>query len=451
MIKRIVVYFLLLILFLCAFFSYTVISFAGRILEMTLINQLNRAVAAIAEDPLLLQPKILPRLKGLLEAEIFVYDEKGKLVATTSQTLMRRVPSQLAPELLKDILAGKQAVIRLPGENPSLRQALALIRLPGDSRLIISLVSSEALLNWLKKKLVIGVLYTAFSGFFFSLAVAYHLGLSLGRPLEKLCHYARRISQGETGLRLPEEGPSEIKELARAFNEMLTRLREYQQRLLEAERQNTAAHMAASFAHEIKNPLTSLKIAGMMLAEDLKDEEAKRRAQVIVRECRRIERIVQEMLERTRKMRLEQRSVTLARVIRETTEAVCQAYPQIDFHLDLDSSVQAFVDPDRIRQVLWNLILNAAEAMDGQGRITISLKDEQQPEIIIEDEGPGIPPEVASRLFSPFFTTKKDGTGLGLTISRQIIEAHGGKLLLENRSPKGARARIILPPSSPQP
>ncbi len=442
MIRRIIVYFSALILFLCAFFVYTIISFAGKILDMTLISQLDRAVVAIAEDPLLLQPQILPRLKRLLQAEIFVYDLQGKMLLATNEALMDQVPAQLTPDLLEKLLSGER-IIRSTG-GP-LRQALSLVRLPGGTELIISLVSSESSLSLFKKRLAIGVFYTALSGFLFALVVSYHLGYYLGRPLERLCRYARRISQGETGLKLPEEGPPEIKELARTINEMLVRLREYQQRLLVAERQNTAAQMAASFAHEVKNPLTSLKLAGVMLTETLQDEEARRRAEVIVRECRRIERIVQDMLERARPIRLQRRPTPLAGLIRETVEAISEAYPEIDFRLDLDSSVRSEVDPDKIRQVLWNLILNAAEAMKGRGGVTICLRGGQKVEILVEDEGPGIPPEVSRRLFSPFFTTKPQGTGLGLAISRQIIEAHGGKLILENRKPRGARARIILP------
>jgi signal transduction histidine kinase len=119
----------------------------------------------------------------------------------------------------------------------------------------------------------------------------------------------------------------------------------------------------------------------------------------------------------------------------------------IAVELDLESDlVQVSIDEGQIRQALYNLIRNAREAMQGGGRLRLAAKSaEGDVTISVEDEGPGIDPETLSHIFEPFFTTKGHGTGLGLVITREIVEAHGGRLECSPVVPKGTRFTMFLP------
>jgi two-component system sensor histidine kinase PilS (NtrC family) len=113
---------------------------------------------------------------------------------------------------------------------------------------------------------------------------------------------------------------------------------------------------------------------------------------------------------------------------------------------DLDD-VEAAVDPDQIRQVLWNLLANAARAVDGTGRVQIHLKAQDEGAVMIEvaDDGPGVPEELHAKIFEPFFTTREDGSGLGLATVSRIIEAHRGSIELECPAGGGSRFIVRLP------
>jgi len=238
----------------------------------------------------------------------------------------------------------------------------------------------------------------------------------------------------------------------------------HRQRLERAERLATMGEVSASLAHEIKNPLAGIAGAVGVMAEELADTDPRKEImEEILAQIRRLTKTVQDLL-------------TFARPSAPTLE-VCDIHQVIDRVLLLlaedpiakqvrivrnyqSGLPRLEADGKQVGQVLLNLLLNAAQAMHGNGQVTIATRlnnaDGERSdgpgrhvvEVSLTDTGPGIPAAILSELFKPFFTTKPRGTGLGLAISRRIVEDHGGWIHAESPPRQGATFRIGLPVSA---
>jgi signal transduction histidine kinase len=219
----------------------------------------------------------------------------------------------------------------------------------------------------------------------------------------------------------------------------------------------TLGTLAAGIAHEIRNPLTSIKARLYMLGKRVADDAASRAdTGVISSEIGRLERIVQDVLQFARPSEPQLQTVRADASLREVVSLMGSTLEQGRVLLALEDGPELHVamDSSLIKQVLINLIRNAAEAIEGQGRVTLRVrasharlhgKSRDVAILEITDTGKGIPPEVQKRLFDPFFTTKEAGTGLGLSIAARIVEKHGGALEYQTQPGHGTTFGIILP------
>jgi signal transduction histidine kinase len=227
-----------------------------------------------------------------------------------------------------------------------------------------------------------------------------------------------------------------------------------------AERQEKLASLgmlAAGVAHEIRNPLTALKAWLFIQQKHLKPGTGEYEdAQVISSEINRLERIVRDFLLFASPSEPRLDIVSADQPLREVQTLLQPQLERLNVRLHVDGSVAAHVriDADQIKQVLINLIQNAADSIGRNGAITLRvrvetkrLSDRTTEVVILEvaDTGEGIPPEVEKRLFDPFFTTKESGTGLGLAIAARIIEKHGGALQYQTQMNRGTVFGIVLP------
>lgn len=234
-----------------------------------------------------------------------------------------------------------------------------------------------------------------------------------------------------------------------------TTLERSRAQLMNAEKLASMGKLAASIAHEIRNPLTSMRMWLFSIRKAVHhDPELERKLDVVSGEIIRLESVVRNFLEFARPPALKLRPVPVALLIDKTLELAHHRIEDRNIRLiRLDSGPLPPVlgDADQLKQVLINLLGNAAEAcqQDGEIRITTSLdRDElarQMVVIRVEDNGAGVPQEVASRIFEPFFTTKDDGTGLGLCIAARIMASHSGRLILEPPTGSGASFAVWLP------
>jgi signal transduction histidine kinase len=253
---------------------------------------------------------------------------------------------------------------------------------------------------------------------------------SLARPLESLSSQAARIKDLPSPL-APPSGSLEIRRLADALNAMLADLKAAQAQALEAEKGRLMKELAAGVAHEIKNPLQAIKLL-IQIQASLPGEDKR----MLLNEIVRIELASLELLSLEAPSRLKSERVPLGRVVDETLDLLGRQLEHLNVRVSrrLQDVPDVDGDPDRLKRVVMNLILNGAQAMPRGGELRVDLKPaDGAVRFSVTDGGEGIPESVRGRLFDPFFTTKGDGVGLGLFVTRRIVEAHRGRIGFESR------------------
>ncbi len=234
----------------------------------------------------------------------------------------------------------------------------------------------------------------------------------------------------------------------------LTEVRRLQQEISRSRRLASLGSLAAGVAHEIRNPLSSLKGFATYFRERYRDNPAdKETAEVMIAEVDRLNRVIGQLLEFARPVTMTLVPISLPVVIRHALKMVeGQAREKgIGIEAELPSEIGEIpLDADRFSQVLMNLFLNAFAAMEGGGTLRVSLarQDDRTIRISVSDTGAGIAKEDLSRVFDPYFTTKPSGTGLGLPIVQKIVEAHGGEIALASEPGQGTTATVLLPTRS---
>jgi two-component system sensor histidine kinase PilS (NtrC family) len=224
-----------------------------------------------------------------------------------------------------------------------------------------------------------------------------------------------------------------------------------------AQRSHLAAigNLSAAIAHEIRNPLAaisgSIEVLRMSASSSADDRTL---MDIVVREVDRLNALVRDFLNYARPMQIDRRKVVMTELVDDTV-AFFERDQQLasGVHIEVRHETGPFrsrVDPERVQQVLWNLLRNACEAMNGSGEIRVSTamsggEGDRFAIVSIEDSGPGLPSAAIDRIFEPFYTTKPSGTGLGLATSHRIVSEHGGLMRAENREQGGARFVIVLP------
>ncbi len=275
-----------------------------------------------------------------------------------------------------------------------------------------------------------------------------HMSEKLARVILPLNEGAKAISRGDFSVRVNENGPGELRNLAQSFNQMSTQLSTLINSRIDMERQAALGNFAAGIAHEVRNPLTTMRttVHGLMRHEE--KPEHQKMFQVVIDEILRVDAIVEEFLGYARP-REPRKEAIQAKEIFKSIEALISGTlqeKQIRMALAGDSSLVLHVDPAQLRQILMNVVLNAIQSMDAGGYLTIRSQLERgYAEIMVKDTGEGIGPEKLDKVFTPFYTTRAKGTGLGLSICRQLTMANGGDLQIESTLGEGTTVFIKIP------
>jgi len=213
-----------------------------------------------------------------------------------------------------------------------------------------------------------------------------------------------------------------------------------------SEQRKAVATLAAGMAHEIKNPLSSIKIFAEFLPEKYDDPSFRETfTRIVTQEVGKINDLVQRLLDFAKPNPPQKQPVRLSRLIDETVELLHNALVQQ--HIEIvraDASADTVLaDPAQVKQALLNVLLNSIEAMQHPGRITVStVSVDGHLEVIVADTGPGIAPHDLARVFEPFYTTKAKGTGLGLAVVQRIVHEHGGRVRLDSAPGRGTTVRM---------
>jgi len=223
-------------------------------------------------------------------------------------------------------------------------------------------------------------------------------------------------------------------------------------RLREAERLATAGELAAGMAHEIRNPLAAILNATALLTDDtdLTPEERASTLAALRTETRRLNRILSDFLQFARPQEARRTTGDIREVVQHVSSLIRgdrSRAPRVDVRVAVDPAVPRFAfDRDQVIQVLWNVALNAVEAMHGRGRLSLEVNRQNgDVALSVSDTGTGIAAENLPHVFEPFYTGKPNGNGLGLTIAERIVGAHGGRIEIDSEVGRGTRVTLLFP------
>ena len=364
-------------LFVAVFVAMTVLStlLIGRAVEHRLALQTERLAQLLSGKPLMLNPIVLDYIKQINGAHLVRMDAPGTQV--DGDYVYR---ARMGPE--------HELIMIYQADVVSAEKRSAVLPLAGVAALGLALV------------LALGLVTAG----------------ALARPLERVAAQAKALPAGEVSR---VGGGAELDHLVDAMNRMLADVRR-------AERLGVMGQMAAGVAHEIRNPLSSIKMTVQMLREGAKEAEP---YDVILREIERLELIAAELTGASQPLRKE--AVRLDSVVEDVLELMRRRLEHLGVRVEKSfaPAPEVQVDVARFKRCIMNLVLNGAQAMPSGGplRVAVAPRDGRI-RFAVTDAGAGVPAEVGSRVFEPFVTTKQDGVGLGLALTKRIVEDHGGAI-----------------------
>ena len=269
------------------------------------------------------------------------------------------------------------------------------------------------------------------------------------RPLSVLEKHMVRITAGEFSLIPYKFKDREFVSLKAAFNKMLLELHERQEYLVESEKYAALGTLVFGVAHELNNPLANISTSAQILREEIDEGDIKYQKELleqISEETGRARHIVSSVLNYSRSK--ERMTFQLKDAVEETVRLIKAEVPaNIVLQIDIPEGLTVYADRQKIQQVIINLVKNAIDAIEGEGRVRVlALKlDEKNVEIVIIDNGAGMEQEKLDKIFDPFFTSKKEGYGLGLFIVHNVVTEYGGTINVDSYPGKGTTFNIVLP------
>jgi two-component system NtrC family sensor kinase len=327
-------------------------------------------------------------------------------------------------------------------------------------------------------RVILTFFFIATVGFVLILLVTYFMIRSITRPIAEMVSATREISRGRFDLEVSSTSGDEIGHLAGSFNTMLASLRQMkgdleewartletkvkertdelvamQAKVAQSDRLASLGKLAAGVAHEINNPLGGIMSLTALTLEDLEQEDPNREnLDEVIKQTRRCRDIVMGLLEFSRESELRSEAVDLKQILQNTLGIVEKQAMFFNIEVvkvwDVDLP-PVLADGSQLQQVFMNIIINAVQAMEERGTLTIEThydKASGVSEVLITDTGAGIPPDKIDRIFDPFFTTKTSGhgTGLGLSIAYGIVVKHGGTISVESEPGRGSTFKVRL-------
>lgn len=274
------------------------------------------------------------------------------------------------------------------------------------------------------------------------------------RPLTDIEKAIRTVAHGNYSYRILSKKKNEFHILISSFNNMIKDIEKSRNKLKHTEQISTWQDIATRLAHEIRNPLTPIKLSAqrVLLKDNAQDRNrvVDKYMKTIIKEVTRMEKLLNEFRDFARFPQLNLNKSSIKEAIKEGTGIYKTTYPNIEFDLTDIDNMEIIFDKNQIIQVISNLTINGIHAMEDRGIIkftcdTVQKKDQEFCRISVKDSGHGIPKDIIAKLFKPYFTTKHNGSGLGLAIVNKIIIDHKGKIWIESAENVGTTFYFEFP------
>uniref|UniRef100_Q01RV7 histidine kinase n=1 Tax=Solibacter usitatus (strain Ellin6076) TaxID=234267 RepID=Q01RV7_SOLUE len=398
---------------------------------------LNVLVAGEKVDALTAQ-----RLKDATNSE-FLFITPGSVIASTLNPratsavvadLVKKGVSQTVSDGVVEYAQFETPLLDIVGN--SVGKICILRSFEGPQRRIAS-VTNNIIMLWM------GAILAGF-------ALTYVLARRIVEPVEQLDRAAAEVARQNYEIEVPVESEDEMGRLARTFNTMCASIRQAREDLIRQERISTIGRLSGSIVHDLRNPLAAIYGGAEMLVDtELPPLHVKRLAGNIYRASRKIQELLQDLLNVSRGKQSAPENCRLREVASAACDSLATAAEQqgIAISLEIPSEIEVPLERSRVERVFANLVGNALEAMQSGGEVHITAEMRDGAAVIhVEDTGPGIAPEIRTKLFQPFVSAgKRNGLGLGLALSRQTVIDHGGDMWVESHPGRGARFSFRLP------
>ena len=378
------------------------------------------------------------------------------LIRSDGEILQTQLRAEFPKEILRSLIPEAGSVVTECHNIRGEKFICAFAPVAGTAYWVFD-YTTNASLSEVIQKLLKNILSIAGLLILAGLVLTYILSRFLLSPLRKFFNATQLVAEGKyESIELPLQRKDEIGGFAQAFKRMIGDIQERERnltlagmKLAHSTRLATIGQMGASIAHEVKNPLTSMMGYAKVIRSKMSDPQLAEAAEIIQNEGERCNQILQQMLRFARNDPTESKPYSIKEVIQSAVlllKAEAKAH-HIDLQVNANTDAIVVGSAQQIQQVILNLLINAFHASASGKQVNLNVKDfNNEVAIEIKDFGSGIPKEIQSRIFEPFFTTKskKDGTGLGLSVAQEIIHNQKGSLNFESEEGKGTTFEIRL-------
>jgi len=425
--------------------AFVASSVTSRAMRSRMEGQLAGAATVLSGGGFALNTAVLQNARGIVGAEIVTFDADTRVVATTVPLDRTRMVETAAGVVKKSSQGGGPPAVDADCGTPCL---IVLHRIDEPPGYVIALVAETAELTAATRAVTRAIALGAALSAVVVLLIGQFIVRRVTNPIQNLVQFTRELDP-ENPARRADVGEGEVGALAEAFNGMLDRLQRAQSALVSSEKMALAGLLAARVAHDIRNPLSSIKMQTQLLQARLRDADDLATLHAVIHDIRQVESVISDLIELARPGDLTTQPVSLNSVILDALEQLLPQFTHrkivVRTHLAEDLP-NVRLDAPRFRQAVLNVLVNASEALPRGGEISVETR-RQAESIVIDlcDDGVGIDAAVIDRVFDPFVSTKREGVGLGLVNAKAVVEAHGGQIALTARQPRGTRAQITLP------
>lgn len=422
-------------------------------------TELSKAIQIAMEEVTSSGPPDVKRLENYLKKlnakgvkEIAVISNSDKIISSTNPKDVGKWLTSKKKELIFKAQLGETVT----GEGHAYNVIIPVIVREKPYGYINLTINTEEFSTLMRQRLlqrIIAALFVFGAGTVFIV----YLARRYTKPIEEVVRAARKVAGGNLDQELRTERVDEIGELTRSFNYMVSKLREereLEEKLRKAEHLASIGQFSTSIAHEIRNPLNFINLSIDHIKEKYSPspEQGKDTFDSLImnikNEVLRVSRFAESFLEYGRPLEINKKPTDIVELIEDVLELVLAKAQQehISMERDFEKIPELSLDPDLIKTCLYNIILNAFQSMQGGGRLVIRTKIvNSKCSVSVEDTGEGIPEDRLSRIFDPFFTTKAGGLGLGLALTKRVVEEHRGKVDIKSSVGSGTAVQLFLP------